>query len=270
MKYLEALFPHLPFPDGCTLKGPAKGSHNIRLVIQYKGTAYAGWQRQKGGITTIQEVLEDCISKMINEKIKVNASGRTDAGVHALVQVVNFHTNSTLSPDVFLKGLNSLLPKDIIVRYTDEVSSDFHSRFNAKSKAYMYLILNDKISSPFFRDFSWQIYKKLNLDGMKQAANYLLGTHDFASFMNVGTSVESTVREIYNLEIKNIPPFIIIEIEANGFLRHMARNIVGLLVEIGKGERFPNEVPSIIEGTNRALAAITAPAHGLFLKAIKY
>ncbi len=270
MKYLEALFPQLPFPDRYTLKGPAEGLHNIRLVIQYKGTAYAGWQRQRSGILTIQEVLEGCTSKMIGEKIKINVSGRTDAGVHALVQVVNFHTNSTLSPDVFLKGLNSLLPKDIMVRYADEVSSDFHSRFNVKSKTYMYLILNDKISSPFFRDLSWQIYKKLNLGAMREAANCLPGTHDFASFMNTGTFVESTVREIYRLEIKNIPPLIIIEIEANGFLRHMARNIVGLLIEIGKERRFPDEVPSIIEGKNRALAAITAPAQGLFLKEIRY
>lgn len=270
MRYLEALFPHLPFPDRYTLKGPGEGLHNIRLVIQYKGTAYAGWQRQKVGIATTQEVLEDCIYKMISEKIKVNASGRTDAGVHALAQVVNFHTHSTLGPDVFLKGLNSLLPKDITVRYADEVSPDFHSRFDAKSKTYMYLILNDKISSPFFIDFSWQIYRKLNLDMMRQATNYFLGTHDFASFMNIGTSVKSTVREIYKLEIKNTPPFIVIEIEANGFLRHMARNIVGLLVEIGKERRFPKEVPGIIEGKNRALAAITAPAQGLFLKAIRY
>ena len=267
---LDAFFPKIPFPDKYTLKGSLGGLRNIRLVIQYKGTAYAGWQRQKGNIQTIQGVLEGCIFKMTDERVTINASGRTDAGVHATAQVVNFYTNSHLGPDVLLRALNSLLPNDIVVRYADEVSLDFHSRFSAKSKTYAYLILNDRLPSPFFIDFSWQIHKRLNLETMRKAANYLLGIHDFCSFMNAGTPVKSTVREIYRLDIENIPPFIVIEIEASGFLRQMARNIVGLLVEIGRERRLPDEVPDIIEGKNRSLAAMTAPAQGLFLKEVRY
>ncbi len=268
MSFLSLLFPKLPFPDKYTFTytQPIK---NIRCVLQYKGTAYQGWQKQPHG-PTIQGIIEKCISRITNESIKVKACGRTDAGVHALMQTINFFTHSRLTPNKLPQALNSLLPQDIAVIYADEVKTEFDAQFCVKRKTYIYLILNSKYSSPFLKDYTWQIREILDIPAMQEASQYLIGKHDFAAFMASGSSIKNTVRNIFYLEIKKSFPFIIIEIEADGFLRHMARNIVGTLIEIGLHKREKQEILSILASKDRKLAGINAPAKGLFLKAVKY
>ncbi|MCD6319499.1 MAG: tRNA pseudouridine(38-40) synthase TruA [Candidatus Desulfofervidaceae bacterium] len=277
MLKLPSLFQfHLPFPDSYTLSSKntshppsTTGLRNIRCVLQYKGTAYSGWQRQPDTLT-VQEIVENCISRMTREPVKVKASGRTDAGVHALMQVINFSTSTRIPCAGFLRGLNSLLPKDIAVIYTDEVKPTFDAQFRAKSKTYIYLILNARCRSPFLEEYSWHVITPLDIPSMQEAGNYLLGKHDFRSFMGAGSSIKNTVRQIYRLEVKESHPFITIEIEANGFLKHMARNIVGVLVETGQGKRNPQDMQQILMARDRKVAGINAPAQGLLLKEVKY
>ena len=268
MSFLPLLFPKLPFPDSYTISysPPLK---NIRCVLQYKGTAYQGWQKQPSG-PTIQGIVEQCISRLTNETIKVKASGRTDAGVHAVMQTINFFTHSSLRPNKFLQALNSLLPKDIAVIYADEVKTEFDAQFCVRSKTYAYFILNAKQASPFLKDYTWQIRKTLDIAAMQETSRSLIGEHNFAAFMASGSDIKNTIRNIFHLEIKEKGPFIIIEIEADGFLRHMARNIVGTLVEIGLHKRKKQEIKSILASQDRKLAGINAPAKGLFLKEVKY
>lgn len=273
MFILPSLFPfHLPFPDSYTLSShppSTTGLRNIRCVLQYKGTAYSGWQRQPDRLT-VQEIVENCISRMIKAPVKVKASGRTDAGVHALMQVINFSTSTRIPCTGFLHGLNSLLPNDIAVIYTDEVKLTFDAQFRAKSKTYIYLILNARCRSPFLEEYSWHVITPLDIPSMQEAGNYLLGKHDFRSFMGAGSSVKNTVRQIYRLEVKAFPPLITIEIEANGFLKHMVRNIVGVLVETGQGKRNPQDIRQILIARDRKVAGINAPPQGLFLKEVRY
>ncbi len=270
MLELFSLFPrNLPFPDQYTVADFNTAQRNIRCVLQYKGTAYSGWQVQPNAIT-VQGILENCLYKITAEKIRVRASGRTDAGVHALMQVINFFTYSTISTQGLLWGLNSLLPKDISVIYVDEVTHEFHARFNAKSKVYTYLLFNSEIPSPFWEEYSWRVFPALDIQAMQMAAQILEGEHDFRSFMGAGSSVKTTVRCIYRLEISPMPPFVLIEVEANGFLKHMVRIIVGTLVEIGHHKRPVDDMETILKACDRNAAGPTAPAKGLFLKAVRY
>jgi len=266
---LSWLFPKLPFPDQYTVNKQQIPIRNIRCILQYRGSAYHGWQKQPKG-TTIQAIVEDCLSRILNESIRIKAASRTDAGVHALMQVINFRTTSSLSTEKIWRGLNSLLPKDIAVIYVDDVISEFDAQFSAKKKTYIYLILNTTQRSPFLERYSWQILHNLDIESMKKAGNCLIGQHDFASFMGAGSDVKSTVREIFRLEIKEFSPLIIIEVEANGFLKHMVRNIVGVLIEIGLRKRHWEEIKTILDACDRRMAGINAPAKGLFLKEVKY
>jgi len=266
----------LPFPDSYTIysptpnqRPPAPKHRNIRCVLQYKGTAYSGWQKQPDTLT-VQEVVASCISHITKESVKVKASGRTDAGVHALMQVINFFTHSRIPCEGFLRGLNSLLPEDIVVTYVDEVKPEFDAQFKVKSKTYVYLILNTKHRSPFLEEYTWHVVRALDLHSMQKASSYLLGEHDFRSFMGAGSSVKTTVRQIYRLEVREFKPLITIEIEASGFLKYMARNIVGILVEVGLGKRNPEDIQQILMACDRKVAGINAPAQGLFLKEIRY
>jgi tRNA pseudouridine38-40 synthase len=238
---------------------------NIRLLLEYDGAAYHGWQRQKNALT-IQEVVEKALAKLIGEPVKLLGSGRTDAGVHAWGQVANFQTSSHIPLKAFHAGLNSLLPRDIAVLDAAESPADFHARKSARAKTYEYRILNRKESSPLNRRYAWLVRQTLNLEAMVQAAAMLLGEHDFSAFRASGGSPGHAVRQVlaaaWHPEAAGRFRF---SITANGFLRGMVRSLVGTMVEIGQGKRPPEDLAGLLKSGDRSGAGPTAPAHGLFL-----
>ncbi|MFN3739554.1 MAG: tRNA pseudouridine(38-40) synthase TruA [Thermodesulfovibrionales bacterium] len=253
---------------------------NIKLVLEYRGSNYHGWQRQKGRVT-IQSILEELISRITGEKIKVISAGRTDAGVHAMGQVAAFRTESKHSPQVFKRALNSLLPEDIRIINVEEAEETFHPRFSAKAKSYIYFVSLDQRPSVFVADFCWTIKGRLDIDAMKEASQYIIGRHDFAGFRAKGCGARTTTRSIFEFSIDeySIIPFMGIDIEGtfirfrikgDAFLRYMVRNIVGTLVEIGKGKRGISSIKDIFSRGDRRLAGVTAPAKGLFLEKVYY
>jgi tRNA pseudouridine38-40 synthase len=253
---------------------------NIKITIQYDGTDYSGWQVQVKE-TTIQELLEKALFAVTGEQTRITGAGRTDAGVHALEQAAAFKTGSTLGPDVLLRALNANLPDDIRIINAEEVSEDFHPRYDARTKTYSYLISCKGPYSVFLKRYSWQLPYQPNCEAMKQAADYLTGRHDFSGFRASGCSAKNPVREIHNIEIQELEsvdfmglkfniPLIKISIQANAFLRHMARNIAGTLTEVGTGKRSPENLKEILEAKDRRKAGKTAPACGLFLEKIVY
>ena len=245
----------------------------IRMTLEYDGSGYHGWQRQKNS-RSIQEVLEERIAVITREPIKVIGSGRTDAGVHALGQVAHFQTSCGIPASNLLKGINSLLPADIVVKSLDDAPPGFHARIDARRKTYLYRIYNGATPTALYRRSVWQVYGPLDTVAMRAAAAHLLGRHDFTSFCTVHTDAVSFTREIYRLEISPVACdpglFLEIEVEADGFLRYMVRTIVGTLVEIGRGKRPAAEMGEILRGRNRDRAGMTAPPQGLFLKEVRY
>lgn len=242
----------------------------IKLTIEYDGTDYLGWQVQPNG-KTIQGVLEECLKRITGEEVHVIGSGRTDAGVHALAQVAHFKTKSPIDLNSLQRALNSLLPKDILIKRVEEVDSDFHARKKAIRKLYEYRIFNRPLQSVFQRHYSWHIPQKLNQEAMAKAAHFLVGEHDFSSFKSSGTPTRSTIRRVFRVGWKRDRGGILrFEIEASGFLKQMVRTIVGTLVEVGKGKITPEEFQEILLSRDRRKAGPTAPAHGLFLKEVKY
>lgn len=243
---------------------------NIKMVLEYEGSGYHGWQRQSGRLS-IQEVVESRLGVMLGEEIGVRASGRTDAGVHARGQVINFYTRSRLKPDEILRGLNSLLPDDIVALESEEVDESFHSRFSAVSKIYEYHILNRPVPSALLRKYAWHIRRPLAVAPMEECLDIVRGPQDFSAFMASGSPVSSTERNLFraNMELPG-SDYLKFVFEANGFLRHMVRNLVGTIVEVGKGKRTPEDFARILAGRDRRKAGITAPAHGLFLMIVKY
>jgi tRNA pseudouridine38-40 synthase len=242
---------------------------NIKIIIEYDGTEYHGWQRQPNGIS-IQEVLENKLAMITNGKVRLIGSGRTDAGVHALGQVANFKTAATIECRGLLKGINSLLPMDIAVRDVIDVDDEFHARYSAKSKVYSYKIYNSSVRSPRYRNYSWHVFEKLDLEAMKKAALCLLGTKDFSSFCAAGGDAKTYTRNVLDCGIVEDKALIVFTIEANGFLRYMVRNIMGTLVDVGKGRITPEEIMALIDSKDRTNAGITAPPQGLVLREVKY
>lgn len=242
---------------------------NIKLTLEYDGTAYCGWQRQVNGLS-IQEVIEEKLRVMVGEEVKVIGSGRTDAGVHALKQVASFKTSSKIPTDGFWKGLNGLLPPDIALKEICEVPADFHARYSAQEKVYLYRILHDRIRSPLHRFYAWFLPFDLDLEVMGECLPCIKGRQDFAAFMASGSSVQSTIRIVSDLKLIRKNKIIEFEIRANGFLRHMVRNIVGTLVQAGQGQITPPRFRDILQGGDRTQAGITAPPQGLFLKEVIY
>jgi tRNA pseudouridine38-40 synthase len=242
---------------------------NIKLVIQYDGTNYHGWQTQSNA-PSIQKLIEEELSAIVDHEIVLYGSGRTDAGVHALGQVANFLTGSKLKPDVIKRALNSLLPEDIVIREAEEVDDKFHARYQARSRIYQYYIWNDRTPSPFFRRFSWFVAFGLDLGKMQKAALMFVGRHDFSSFQGADRIETRSIREVSRLDIHKRKTLIRFTIEANSFLKHMVRNIVGTLVEIGRGKMDIEEFKKVIEAKDRTKAGPAAPAHGLFLREVKY
>ena len=243
---------------------------NIKLLIEYDGTSYLGWQVQPKG-PTIQGILEEKLGLLTGEKIQLFGSGRTDSGVHAICQVAHFKTGSSMDTHRMQRALNSLLPPDIMIQKMEEVEESFHARRHSKSKVYEYRILNRNLRSVFHRGYVWHIPQKLDFKEMEKATQYLIGELDFSSFRSVGSPTRTTVRKVTRAEWKRGRSGLVrFEIEANGFLKQMVRAIIGTLVEVGKGRMNAVEFRRILESKERSKAGPTAPAHGLFLKEVKY
>ena len=243
----------------------------IKLTLAYIGTNFCGWQVQKNS-PTIQGALEEAIARICQQPIRVHGSGRTDAGVHALGQVAHFDVPDDKAHIPWQKALNSLLPEDISVLKVEFVSDDFHARYSARSKTYTYTFWTEKkYVLPWRKDYVWPV-GHLDLDLIKKASNYLLGEHDFKSFMNVGTPVQNTVRTIYKIDFKAgfYPQELIMSVQANGFLKQMVRNIAGLIKCIGKKKFHLQEIKNILHKKDRTLAPATAPARGLCLEKVEY
>lgn len=243
---------------------------NFKLVLEYDGAGYHGWQRQRG-VLTVQEVLESRLSVMVGQPVTVRASGRTDAGVHALGQVVSFNAATRLQPEDFLRGLNALLPPDIVVLQAEEMPHAFHARYSATGKLYEYHILNRPVPSALERRRSWHVKEPLNDEVIETCLKIACGVHDFAAFMAAGSPVKSTVRELKGARHRRPDhDHLVFSFEADGFLRHMVRNLVGTLVEAGKGKRTAEEFKAVLDGRDRRKAGVTAPAHGLYLVRVFY
>lgn len=243
---------------------------NFRMVMEYDGTNYCGWQRQENGLS-IQQVLEETIRRITQEMVTVVGSGRTDAGVHALNQVASFRSNTRLPAEILYRGVNGLLPPDIVLKVLEEVDRKFNALRDAKGKIYFYRICNRRLRPVLGRNYCWFIYHPLDLSLMEQAAGYLIGRHDFSCFCATGSHVKDRTRTVTAVNINRDEEGLLeITIEAQGFLKYMVRNIVGTLVEIGRGKRMPSEMKEIIESQNRNIAGVTAPARGLYLKEVKY
>ncbi len=243
---------------------------NIRLTIEYDGTGYHGWQIQKNAVT-VQETIEKALSKLLGDQIGITGCSRTDVGVHAYGQVAHFLTCSNIPGDKFSYAINNLLPEDIVVRKSEEVREDFHSRYSSKGKKYRYLIYNAAHHSAIMRNKACHVRPELNLDDMQAAAQYFIGQHDFEAFQATGGQVRSTIREIYNMDVyKNENGLISIDVSGNGFLYNMVRIIAGTLIYVGMGKIPANQIPEIIESRDRTKAGKTAPAQGLYLMEIFY
>jgi len=243
---------------------------SIKLTLAYDGSRYHGWQRQKNGLT-IQEVLEDRIQVMVGEPICVLGSGRTDAGVHALGQVCHFKTRSTLRPEDFERGLNGLLPRDIHVRRAEMAPPGFHARYSALRKVYEYRILNRPDPDVFLRHYIWHIDRPLDTEAVTRCLDRVQGEHDFTSFRSSGSSNRNPVRRMFSARLSGPDCGLIrITFEADGFLRHMVRNLVGTLVDVGMGKTSVEGFVRILEAGDRQKAGIKAPAQGLFLVRVCY
>ena len=251
------------------LAEPELQEKNFRLVIEYDGTNYHGWQIQPEDIS-IQGEIQKVLRVITQSDIPVTGSGRTDAGVHAVGQVAHFKAVTALSPEKFHDALNKMLPDDIVIRACNRVDIDFHARFSAKRKTYCYSILNSDIPIAIHRHYYWHIMKKLDIDSMQKAAEYLIGEKDFKAFEGAGSPKKSTIRTIFDARIDKTDDIIEFEVAGSGFLKFMVRNITGTLVEVGLGKITPDDFHEILLSGDRANAAPTAPPHGLFLIAVGY
>lgn len=245
---------------------------HLKLTVQYDGTSYVGWQRQENG-TSIQGLLERVLEPIEGAHVTVHGAGRTDAGVHALGQVASVGVTTRLDCPTLARAMNAVLPPDVRVLSAEDVSSDFHARFSATGKLYEYRIINAPLISPFLHRYAWHVIPPLDLDAMREAASAFRGRHDFAAFQASGSSVTTTERTIGRIEWEDGGGYdlpLLFRVEGDGFLRHMVRNIVGTLVEVGIGRWPAGCVPDILASKDRALAGATAPAHGLFLVRVSY
>lgn len=242
---------------------------NIKLTLQYDGTAYHGWQTQENA-ATVQETVEKALTRLIGSHIRISGCGRTDTGVHAESFICNFKSENSIPCDKFPFALNTYLPKDIVCTMAEEVDGDFDARKSAVGKTYTYVIANTKYGNVFYNNRAWHYRYELDIEKMRCAAKYFLGTHDFIGFAASGFTVKTTVRTIYSLEIKKESDLIKIKITGNGFLYNMVRIIAGTLVFVGNGKIKPEEMGDIIASKSRKRAGITAPAHGLYLTEVFY
>jgi tRNA pseudouridine38-40 synthase len=244
----------------------------LKFTLQYDGTPYVGWQRQPNG-RSIQAVVEDALAPIEGGVATLHGAGRTDAGVHALAQVASAALSNHLEMPALARALNAVLPPDVRVLAVEEMDSSFHARFSARAKTYEYRIVNAPIVSAFVHRYVWHVPRPLDIEAMRTAAGPLVGTHDFAGFQAAGAGVASTERTITAFDIEDGGGFdlpLVLRITGDGFLRHMVRNIVGTLVEVGVGRWDPWRLPGILESCDRSQAGPTAPARGLFLTHVAY
>lgn len=241
----------------------------IKLVIEYDGTEYAGWQVQPNGLA-VQEVIEKALAGLVKEPVRLVSSGRTDAGVHARGMVASFRTNSCIPVKAFCEGLNSFLPSDIAIREASEVSTEFNPRRDAVAKHYRYMVLNASRRSPLYRNFVWRIGQELDLDAMRQAASLFVGEQDFAAFRASNCAAKTTVRRIDSLDISRQGDIMVFDVVGSGFLKNMVRIMVGTLVEVGRGAMTIDNVRQLFQHGDRRKAGITAPPQGLCLEEVFY
>lgn len=242
---------------------------NVKLTIEYDGSHFSGWQWQANG-ETLQAVLEQAISTFFGQPVRITGSGRTDAGVHALGQVANFVAPRQFDQHKLLRGLNALTPTSVSIKQAEGVDDAFDARRAARSRVYRYQILNRSTPSPFFLTTAWHVHEVLDMIAMQRAADQLLGEHDFTSFRAAGCDAPHANRIIYRADWTNEGELLVFTIEATAFLRHMVRNIVGTIYEVGRGLRNPESIAGLIALRDRMRAGPTAPAHGLFLVEVKY
>ncbi|MDF2592857.1 MAG: tRNA pseudouridine synthase [Clostridia bacterium] len=244
---------------------------NINLIIEYDGTNYCGWQSQKNA-NSIQETIQTAIEKITGSRPNLYGSGRTDKGVHAFGQTANFFIESKVNAEKFAYNLNSVLPKDIVIKTSCEVDMDFHARYSAVGKEYSYLILNSKQPSALYRNLAYHINycEKLNVNEMIVASQAFMGTHDFRGFMAKGSSIKDTIRTIEEVKITQDGDFLKLTFRGNGFLYNMVRIISGTLLFVGVGKINSKDISNIIESKNRLRAGMTLPAHGLYLEKVLY
>ena len=243
---------------------------NFKLIIEYDGSRYHGWQRQKED-RSIQGEIEKALKKMTAEDVTLIGSGRTDAGVHAREQVANFKSGTRLESGELMNGLNSLLADDIVIKGCEPVSTSFHARYDARSKVYHYCILNRPLPAAIGRQYSWFIRSELNIEAMRAAIAHIIGRHDFKAFEGTGSARQHSVRYIYSAELDAQEGGLrVFQIEADGFLRYMVRNIVGTLVDVGREKLTSDDFKRILDSKDRSRAGATAPAHGLTLMKVNY
>lgn len=244
--------------------------HNYKIIVAYDGTRYKGWQNQKTTDATIQGKLEKILEKMTGRPIQIIGSGRTDAGVHAKGQTVNFYLKDSYDEEELLEMFNQYLPEDIAALSVKEAGERFHSRFSAIGKIYRYRIHTGKIPEVFERKYVYSYNRPLDVERMKEAAEHMIGTKDFAAFCGNRHMKKSTVRSVYEIRFQETEEELQIIYNGNGFLQNMVRIMTGTLIEVGEGKKKPEDIPSIIASKNRERAGFTAPAQGLTLMEVKY
>jgi tRNA pseudouridine38-40 synthase len=241
----------------------------VKLTIEYDGTIYHGWQVQPG-LTTIQGLLQDRLSRILGHRVHVYGSGRTDAGVHAKGQVAHFHTPTSLPPEVICRALNGSLPCDITIRRAEEAPPSFHAQYDAKGKEYHYYLFNQPIRCPFSRNYALLVRTPLDLDPMQEALTNLKGTHDFFSLSVASEDMKNTVRTLRKAELIQKDNFLVIILEGNGFLHKMVRRIVGTLIGVGRHKIPSSIIPEILQNRDKSLGGLSVPPNGLFLMSVKY
>jgi tRNA pseudouridine38-40 synthase len=242
---------------------------NIKLTIEYDGTDFCGWQKQVG-LRTVEGVLNNALSVVLNEEVSIIGSGRTDAKVHALGQVANFKSETQIALDRFSRAVNAYLPRDVAILSAEEVPMEFHSRYEPKRKTYIYKVQNGSVCRPVYRNYAGHYYRNLEEEKMRKALQMFVGEHDFKAFMSAGSKIKKTVRTIYKAEISREKDLLIIEVEGNGFLYNMVRRIVGIVLEAGSGRLEIDEIPKILEEKDNKRTMRLAPPQGLYLKTVQY
>ncbi|WP_432404425.1 tRNA pseudouridine(38-40) synthase TruA [Wukongibacter sp. M2B1] len=242
---------------------------NVKLTIAYDGTNYSGWQRQNNA-RTVQGVIEKKIRAITKQEIQIHGSGRTDAGVHALNQIASFTAEISIPTNKFAFVLNNALPSDIVIKEVEEMDMDFHARYSAKGKKYIYKIYNGVIRNPLYANYSYFVSKNIDVNKIIEASKYFIGEHDFKGFMSSGSNVKNTIRTIYNIDVYQKDEFIILEYKGNGFLYNMVRIITGSLLDVSSGKIMMENLDYIIKSKDRRNARHKAPPQGLYLAKVYY
>lgn len=241
----------------------------ILLHVEYDGTAYAGWQSQTNGLA-VQDVVESALTQVLKQKVRIHSSGRTDAGVHARGMAAHLRTESEIPLSAFREGANCFLPRDVVIREVREMPENFHARYSAKGKWYRYTLYIGYMRSPLNERTSWHLRNALDLDRMRVAAGFLVGTHDFQLFRTSGCVAKTSIRDIYQVDITAAQDLVYIDVKGSGFLRNMVRMMVGTLVEVGQGKRPAEDLEKLLLAEPGVICGPTAPAHGLCLQEVWY